>query len=182
MYRLAPPPRFRCGWLALCIATGASPCLAGVTTIHDAGPTVPIGPFMAGLSPEAAPQAAAPPPPASITLPVAFPVTTPLMRPGQLRSAMRLRTAGGLASPFFLLGDDTLSRQWLATYRDRLHRAGATGLVVNVTSLAAFRSLHALAPQVPMAAASAEDIARQAGLSVYPLFVSADAQLTQQVP
>ena len=182
MSRRITPPRFDRGWLAVCIVTSASTCLAGVTTIHDAGPTVPIGPFMAVLSPEAVPQATALRPPANITLPVAFPVTTPSMRPGQLRSAIRLRSAGGLASPIFLLGDDTLSRQWLATNRNRLHRASATGLVVNVASLDAFRSLRALAPQVPMAAAPAEDLARQASLSVYPLFVSADGQLTQQVP
>ena len=95
---------------------------------------------------------------------------------------MRLRTAGGLLAPLFIVGDDPGSKQWLSANRDALHRLGATGLVVNVASLDAFRSLRALAPEVAMAPGSIETLARQAGLDVYPLFVATDGQVSQQVP
>jgi integrating conjugative element protein (TIGR03765 family) len=169
--------------LALCVAIGTTACFAGVTTVYEGGPTVPIGHFMAAFfaqEPTPAPGTAIPP--TSSTLPVAFPVATKSMRPGRLASGMRLRTAGWLASPMFLLGDDPLSRQWLATNRDRLHRTGAAGLVVNVASIEAFRSLRALAPEVPMAAGSVDGLAQHVSLSIYPLFVSVDGQVSQMVP
>jgi integrating conjugative element protein (TIGR03765 family) len=169
--------------VVLCaVAVGSATSLAGLTTIHEGGPTVPIGQYLAALFPSEAfePHAAVPVQPGA--LPIAFPVTTPSMRPGRLQAPVRLRTAGWLVAPMVIVGDDPQSRQWLAANRDRLTRLGASGLVVNVTSIDAFRSLRAVAPAVPMAPGSMEPLARQAGLSVYPLFVSADGQVSQLVP
>ena len=155
---------------------------AGVTTIHEGGPTLPIREYLIGLRlPEPATRPGASPVQAA-TLPMAFPVTTPSMRPGPLQRPMRLRTAGALIAPLFIVGDDQESKQWLSAHREALHRRGATGLVVNVASLDAFRSLRALAPDVPLAPGSIETLARQSGLAVYPLFIATDGQVSQQVP
>ena len=54
--------------------------------------------------------------------------------------------------------------------------------MVNVASIEAFRTLRALVPDVPMAPGSVGGLAQQASLSVYPLFVSVDGQLSQLVP
>jgi len=171
-------------WLVLmCLAASGTAGQAGVTTVHEGGPTVPIGQFTAGFfaqAPQPAGSFAAPP--SHSTLPVTFPVATASMRPGRQASETRLRTAGWLPSPLFLLGDDPLSRQWLAANRDRLRRIGAAGLVVNVTSIEAFQSLRALAPDIPMAAGSADELSRQFQADVYPLFVSVDGQVSQRVP
>ena len=166
------------GAAALISATG----FAGVTTIHGGGPTLPIGEYLIGLR---IPEPATPPGPGPVraaSMPMAFPITTPSMRPGPLQMPMRLRTAGGLLAPMFIVGDDPGSKQWLSANRAALHRLGATGLVVNVASLHAFRSLRALAPEVAMVPGSIETLARQAGLAVYPLFVAADGRISQQVP
>ena len=113
---------------------------------------------------------------------MAFPIATESMRPGRLQAPVHLRTAGWLTAPMFIVGDDSYSRQWLSANRDKLRRLGASGLVVNVASLDAFRSLRAVAPDVPMAPGSTEELARQASLSVYPLFVATDGQVSQMVP
>jgi integrating conjugative element protein (TIGR03765 family) len=170
---------------AVCVLAGtfSTCCKAELITIHEGGPTVPIGHYLAALFPqEGLPEAAAATPPASPSLPVGFPVTSPSMQPGQLVRPLRLRTAGWLATPMFVVGDDPLSRQWLVTHRERLQRHRAAGLVVNVGSIESFRALRAIAPELPMAPGSAEGFAQPAGLAVYPLFVAIDGQVTQRVP
>jgi integrating conjugative element protein (TIGR03765 family) len=166
----------------LVTATGGASCLAGVTTIHEGGPTVPIGQYLAGFFSQGAAAAETDGPPDSTTLPVQFPVATASMRPGRLHAPLRLRTPGWLAAPMFIVGDDPLSRQWLSANRERLQRCGASGLVVNVASLEAFRALRALVREVPMAAGSVDELAQQAGLSVYPLFFGVDGRISQLVP
>jgi integrating conjugative element protein (TIGR03765 family) len=167
--------------LGAAVAASAS-TLAGVTVIHEGGPTVPIGQYLAGMLTQepAAPKSALPA--RSDVLPMAFPVATPSMRPGSLPAPLRLRTAGWLVAPMFIVGDDQMSRQWLAANHDKLRRLGASGLVVNVPSPDAFRSLRTVAPDVAMAPGSVEALARQAGLSVYPLYVAPDGQVSQMVP
>jgi integrating conjugative element protein (TIGR03765 family) len=167
--------------LGTAVATSASG-LAGVTVIHEGGPTVPIGQYLAGMLTQEPPASKSALPSQSDVLPMAFPVATPSMRPGSLPAPVRLRTAGWLVAPMFIVGDDKRSRQWLAANHEKLRRLGASGLVVNVPSLDAFRSLRTVAPDVAMAPGSVEALGRQAGLSVYPLYVATDGQVSQMVP
>ena len=163
---------------ALVVATISPHCLAALTTIHEGGPTVPIGQYMSVFTPKPAESATA----TGTTLPISFPIITASMRPGQLPQPLRLRTAGWLTAPMFMIGDDPLSRRWLAANRERLLRAGAAGLAVNVPTLDAFKALRALAPEIPMAVGSVEGLARHSGLTTYPLFVSVDGIASQEVP
>lgn len=183
MRSLRKVQRRACWLVALGAAAVASTgCLAAVTTIHEGGPTVPIGQYLAAFfaqEPAASHNAT---PAEGGALPMTFPIATESMRPGRLQVPMQLRTAGWLAAAMFIIGDDPQSRQWLAANRDKLRRVGASGLVINVASLDAFRSLRSVAPDVPMAPGSIEELAGQAGLSVYPLFVTADGQVSQMVP
>jgi len=156
---------------------------ADVTTLYEGGPTVPVGHYLASLfEQEPLPRSSDKNTTRAAALPVTFPVITASMRPGRLESSVRLRTAGWLAAPMFIVGDDTISKQWLVTNRASLLRSGAAGLVVNAATFDGFRALRALAPDVPMAPGAIEDFASQAGLSVYPLFVSIDGLVSQQVP
>jgi integrating conjugative element protein (TIGR03765 family) len=156
--------------------------MAGLITIHEGGPTVPIGQYLAALYSQQAPAPSTAPPPSASDLPVAFPIETPSMQPGRLSTQVQLRTAGWLAAPMFIIGDDPLSRQWLTANRQRLQRLGASGLVVNAASAQAFRALRTLAPELPLAPGSIEELARQAHLTVYPLFVGVDGRVTQVPP
>ena len=108
-----------------------------------------------------------------------FPVVTRSMMPGKLTTALQLNFKGWLTGPVFFIGADSFSRTWLATNRDRLARAGATGIVVNVVSLDEFRAMQALAPVLPMAPASVESLASQLGIRVYPVVISTNGLVAQ---
>jgi integrating conjugative element protein (TIGR03765 family) len=182
--RKEPHHGWRATRLGVFLATAACglACEAGVTTIHEGGPTVPIGHYLAAFfTQEPGPVPSATPAPTG-ALPLAFPVRTALMRPGRLHSPVTLPGGAWLTTPMFIVGDDAQSRQWLAIHREKLRRLGASGLVVNVATLEAFQSLRAVAPAVPMAPGSAEELAQHTRLSVYPLFVSTDGQISQRVP
>ncbi len=162
----------------------AGPVLAaapGLVVVHDSGRTVPIAQYLAAFTAADASADTATSPPAQIELPLTLPVRTPSMRPSPMTAAVPWRHPPWLMAPLFLIGDDPLSRAWLSAHRTQLARAGATGLVVNVESLAAFRLLQQLAPELPMAPASFDDLARQIGLSVYPVYMPPQGAITQDL-
>ncbi|ENJ5109445.1 integrating conjugative element protein [Salmonella enterica] len=98
-----------------------------------------------------------------------LPVTTPEMSAGKVVSR-ELNLTG--MTPVFLVGDDVLSREWLALRRDELKRRHATGLVVNVSDKAALAELQQLIPGVTLLPASASEIARRLQLSHYPVLIT----------
>ncbi|EIW4464908.1 integrating conjugative element protein [Salmonella enterica] len=98
-----------------------------------------------------------------------LPVTTPEMSAGKVESR-ELNLTG--MTPVFLVGDDALSREWLALRRDELKRRHATGLVVNVSDKAALAELQQLIPGVTLLPASASEIARRLQLSHYPVLIT----------
>lgn len=99
-----------------------------------------------------------------------LPVSTPEMRAGKVAS--RALTLTGM-TPVFLVGDDTLSREWLTLRRDELKRLHATGLVVNVSDKAALTALQQMIPGVTLLPASASEIAHRLQLSHYPVLITA---------
>ncbi|EEN2982888.1 integrating conjugative element protein [Salmonella enterica] len=98
-----------------------------------------------------------------------LPVSTPEMSAGKVVSR-ELNLTG--MTPVFLVGDDALSREWLALRRDELKRRHATGLVVNVSDKAALAELQQLVPGVTLLPASASEIARRLQLSHYPVLIT----------
>jgi integrating conjugative element protein (TIGR03765 family) len=170
---------------ALLLAGSSAASFAGVTTIHEGGPTVPIDGLLAALVPPRAATAAHPAaPPADTALPLSLPVRSASMRPGRIETARRLAPAAALGAPMFIVGDDPLSRRWLTANRERLQRAGASGLVVDVATLGRFQALRALVPGLPLAPASLDAVAPQSGpdgLSVYPLYIAPDGSAGRQV-
>ncbi|ECR4900802.1 integrating conjugative element protein [Salmonella enterica] len=98
-----------------------------------------------------------------------LPVSTPEMSAGKVVSR-ELNLTG--MTPVFLVGDDVLSREWLALRRDELKRRHATGLVVNVSDKAALAELQQLVPGVTLLPASASEIARRLQLSHYPVLIT----------
>ena len=74
--------------------------------------------------------------------------------------------------PVFLIGDDPTSAAWLGGNADYLKSLGAIGLVVNVETRARFETLARAAPTLPLFAGGGDDIARELGLSHYPVLVT----------
>jgi integrating conjugative element protein (TIGR03765 family) len=78
-------------------------------------------------------------------------------------------------SPFFLMGDDATSRAWLLARRDALHALRAVGFIVEVRTAADLQALRALAPNLTLVPASADDLAQRLGIRHYPVLITPTA-------
>ena len=99
-----------------------------------------------------------------------LPVRSAKLTPGTV--ARRVIEAPGLR-PFVVVGDDEASRAWLRSQEAALRERGAVGLVVNVETVQDLARLRALAPGVPLAPASGDDLAERLGLRHYPVLITA---------
>ena len=98
-----------------------------------------------------------------------LPVVTHNLHPGQ-QPRLALSLPG--ITPLFLIGDDPLSTEWLRQHRDALKSLHATGLVVNVTTLARLNALRAIAPVLTLLPVSADDMAKHLPISAYPVLIT----------
>ncbi|PFG25098.1 integrating conjugative element protein (TIGR03765 family) [Pseudomonas lurida] len=99
-----------------------------------------------------------------------LPVKSEHLSPGKVEN--RVNNVPGLV-PLFLVGDDYLSRRWLAARADLLHEISAVGLVVNVQHLDALTELRELGAGLEMVPASADDLALRMGVEHYPVLITA---------
>ena len=105
-----------------------------------------------------------------------LPIVSHMMSPGSV-SSRELSLPG--MSPIFLVGDDELSRRWLAHHRDRLTQMQATGLVVQVNDIDGLARLRQVAgEQLTLLPVSADDLAQRLQLNHYPVLLS-DKGLSQ---
>ena len=147
---------------------------AELTVIYDSGNTQPIAPFLEVFEsddelPRQSPtisnhQLGAADPEAWL------PIQSPGLTPGLVPARSHDRP---FARPFFLIGSDTHSRQWLQTHRDRLKAIGAMGMLVQADTLDDLRTIAELANGLSVLPASASDIAKALGISHYPVLISA---------
>jgi len=99
-----------------------------------------------------------------------LPVRSAKLTPGTV--ARRVIEAPGLR-PFVVVGDDEVSRAWLRRQASSLRERGAGGLVVNVETMQGLARLRTLAPGVPLAPVSGDDLAKRLGLQHYPVLITA---------
>lgn len=114
-------------------------------------------------------------PPESLSISDMLPVTTPEMSPGPV-SPQALELSG--MPPVFVVGDDSLSTQWLSRHAAELSQMRATGMVVSVKDASALSALRALAPSADMVPVSGGDLARRLHLTHYPVLIT-DKGLSQ---
>jgi integrating conjugative element protein (TIGR03765 family) len=98
-----------------------------------------------------------------------LPVHSVHLTPGPVPN--RVINVPGL-TPFFLIGDDAQSREWITAHRAALKQLGAIGFIVQVDSAAALASLRAFAHGLTLVPASADDLARRLDLTHYPVLVT----------
>jgi integrating conjugative element protein (TIGR03765 family) len=77
-----------------------------------------------------------------------------------------------VARPFFIVGADRQSAQWLATNSAYLHEINALGFVTNVRSQADVDTLQTYAGDIRLSALPVDAIAEQFLLTVYPVLVT----------
>lgn len=99
-----------------------------------------------------------------------LPVKSEHLSPGKVEN--RVTNVPGLV-PLFLVGDDNLSRRWLAARADLLREISAIGLVVNVQHIKALTELRELGSGLEMVPTSADDLALRMGVKHYPVLITA---------
>ncbi|MCP5024376.1 MAG: integrating conjugative element protein, partial [bacterium] len=77
------------------------------------------------------------------------------------------------ARPFFLIGSDAQSRQWLKDNRDRLKEIGAVGMLVQADTVDDLHAIAKLANGLSILPAAGSDIAQALGIKRYPVLISA---------
>ena len=122
-----------------------------------------------GIVPDKPAQAHPPRRIATVDESFALPIRSGRLSPGAVEP--RQINAPGLM-PFFLIGDDELSRQWLAERGDILRSLGAFGLVVNVESMDGLQQLRTLAHGLTLSPASGDDLAGRLQLKHYPVLIT----------
>ena len=154
------------------------PAIAGaaLTVIYDSGNTQPIAPFLEVFEADDVSAQQSPVmtrPPLGAAHPEAWlPIQSPGLTPGPVQQRSHDRP---FARPFFLIGSDARSRQWLQDHRDRLKDIGAVGMLVQADTLDDVRTIADLADGLSILPASASDIAQALGISHYPVLISAHA-------
>lgn len=165
-------------------------CLLPVATnaelivIYDSGDTQPIAPYLKSLQPakKNTPKALAPLPqppylgPADIKN--LLPLRSPGMTPGVLPIEVNARSglallAKGNPRPFFLIGADARSQQWLFLHRARLIEIGAVGMLVQAETQDDVQRMADLAQGLSITLGSASDIADALGIRHYPVLITA---------
>ncbi|MCB1907024.1 MAG: integrating conjugative element protein [Rhodocyclaceae bacterium] len=173
--------------LAMCApaATAAPKSLAALTAlppvlIHDAG-GVSLAPYLANDPTEPDPQAQRPLP---TTLgPMlelsTYPVASRRGAPGRLlKNPTRGQIQGGPGQPFFIVGDDALSHEWLRINATQLRKMGAYGILTSVQSADRLRFMVDTL-QIPMAPISADSLFEALGFAVWPVLVGPDGSISQ---
>ena len=161
--------RVAIAWLCLPVMAQAE-----LTVIYDSGNTQPIAPFIEvfesvdeitqqGIAPTTPQLGAADPE-------TWLPVESPGLTPGFVRARSHDRP---FARPFFLIGSDARSRQWLKNHRDQLKEIGAVGMLVQADTRDDLHTIAALADGLSILPASGSDIAKALGVSHYPVLISA---------
>ena len=156
--------------MALIITFPVTSVWAELIVVDDRG-GAPVSPYYEaiGITPEPTPTVQRQPPPMSNEA-FALPVRSHLLTPGRVEP--RPMSVPGLM-PFFLVGDDDVSRRWLRERGDVLRKLGAFGLVVNVESLDALQALRKLVPGLTLSPVSGDDLAQRLSLTHYPALITA---------
>ncbi|MCP4390972.1 MAG: integrating conjugative element protein [bacterium] len=163
-------------WLSVVgIIIGCLPALAGaaLTVIYDSGETQPIAPFLDAFesSETTAPERPAIKPPqlGAADLATLLPIRSPGLTPGPVQPKTHDRP---FARPFFLIGSDALSRQWLLEHRERLKEIGAVGMLIQADTQDDLQIIAELAAGLSIMPASASDIAKALDISHYPVLIT----------
>jgi len=166
-----------------------SSVLAELAVIYDSGHARSLAPLLSPLLSKKA-QSTAPAESSDRNLssksllgPATLSNLLPIRSPGlavgdtadsQLNPEVLARLAQGNPRPFFLIGSDALSVQWLATYHDTLKALGAVGMLVQADTEADVRRVAEVAQGLSISLGSGSDLAAALGIQHYPVLITRD--------
>ena len=188
---MRPCTRLIAPFLVVCLAVCSLPGVAAPKSlqtltalppvvIHDAG-GVSLAPYLMNDPTEPDPEAQRPRP--TTRGPMlelsTYPVASQRGAPGRLlRNPTRGRLKGGPGQPFFIVGDDALSQEWLRINAEHLRKLGAYGIVTSVHSAQRLRFMVDTL-QIPLAPINADSLFEALGFAVWPVLVGPDGSISQ---
>ena len=166
----------RYGVMLIGMALTPVPAWSEVTVIYDSDDTRPLAPYLeiidrteTAINPPSVTGAPNKPRLGAADVQALLPIRSPGLIPGPIQARPHDRP---FSRPFFLIGSDDRSRQWLVEYRERLQEIGAVGMLVQAETLEDLRAIARLANRLPILPASAADIATALGISHYPVLIT----------
>jgi len=161
--------------------------LAQLTVLYDSGQTQPLAPLLEPLladqTPSSGPAESTTLNPSSSYGTAALRNLLPVRSPGlavgdiagsDLHPEVRTRLAQGNPRPFFLIGADAVSLQWMASHRETLKRLGAVGMLVQAETEADVEQVAEVAQGLSITLGSGNDLAVALGIDRYPVLITPD--------
>lgn len=102
---------------------------------------------------------------------VRFPLRSS-MHPGVLTTPKRFENKLLNRNPFFVVGNDEQSRDWIDVNKSYLAKINAKGFVTNISSESEYRSLEAFAKPLTLSAIPLDELVQSLGLRVYPVLIT----------
>ena len=99
-----------------------------------------------------------------------LPIQTPKLTPGDVTP--KALNNPQLIQPFFLVGSDNRSRQWLLQNREQLKRIHAIGLLVQANTLNDVQTMQSLSQGLTLIPAPANELIKRYGLEHYPVLIT----------
>lgn len=169
----------RYGVMLIGMALTPVPAWSEVKVIYDSGDTRPLAPYLeiidrteTTIYPPLVTGAPNSPRIGAADVQALLPIRSPGLSSGPVQARSHNRP---FSRPFFLIGSDDQSRQWLVEYRERLKEIGAVGMLVQAETLEDVRAIAQLAGGLPILPASAADIAAALNISHYPVLVTSQS-------
>lgn len=100
-----------------------------------------------------------------------LPIHTPEMSPGRLKQAHLARDYAAMSFPVFVIGNDTLSKQWLAGNAPYLKKHKAIGLLIQLDTMAEYDEIKSLGGGLPIIPTYGAQLGQQLQLNRYPFYV-----------
>lgn len=145
---------------------------AGPTVIYDSGDARPISDLMPEVKPELPQNLPTPTPSPGLAdafVDALFPIHSPSLSPGDVDAKA---VALNVPRPFFLVGNDGRSQNWVSAYCGRLKAINAAGIMVEVENLCQFKAMADTCPGLALTPMRTDALAKQLALSHYPALVS----------
>jgi len=109
----------------------------------------------------------------SLGLQERVPYHTPNMKPSLVKTRRNtIQSQTAYLPPLFLIGTDTLSRDWLVQHKALLIRRKAQGILVEAKSVMVVKKMRQLAIGLRLHTVSAYELARHLKLRYYPVLIS----------
>lgn len=102
-----------------------------------------------------------------------YPVLSAL-HPGYINEPIPLKVPQPKAQPFFIVGNDEFSRDWIEKNKDYLLEIKAQGLATNIQNESILMSLKSWAHPLDIVAIPVDEIAQILNIPVYPVLITGE--------